>query len=220
MKKALTALALTASLVAAGAAFGEDPEDTETPVTAETTENNEHAESADPMSGNTEFFIGQMYLTDFFAPVDEPASFGFEIDFAPKKSPVHVALGMNFAGQTERVAGTYFGETGKVGVGFMEFSAGFVWLPVKKAVVRPYLGAGVLRTFAFVGAGSDYWIDGDADQSFGFYGNAGVFFKVGDTFNIGIDGRFVRGTSITLAGFEGDVDYDQVSLLLGFSWGQ
>jgi hypothetical protein len=172
------------------------------------------------MSGNTQFFIGQVYLGDYWTPVDEPASFGFEVDFAPKKSPVHVALGMNFASETERVAGPYFAQTGKVGVGFLEFSAGFVWQPVRKAVVRPYLGAGVLRTFAFVGAGSDYWIDGETDQSFGFYGNAGIFFKVGDTFNIGIDGRFVRGTSITLAGFQGDVDYDQVSLLLGFSWGR
>lgn len=206
MKHGFNVFALVAALVAAGAVFAED---TPSPAPAD-----------DPMSGNTQFFIGQTYLSDFWAPVDEPASFGFEVDFAPKKSPVHVALGMNFAGETERVAGTYFGETGKVGVGFLEFSAGFVWHPVKKAFARPYLGAGVLRTFAFIGAGTDYWISGETDQSFGFYGNVGIFFKVGDTFNIGIDGRLVRGTSITLAGIDGNVDYSQVSLLLGFSWGE
>jgi hypothetical protein len=122
MKTKLTVLALAASLVAAGAAFAEDPEDPEDTETPQATETNEHVESADSMAGNTQFFIGQTYLTDFFAPVDEPASFGFEVDFAPKKSPVHVALGMNFAGQTERVESPYFGETGRVGAGFLEFS--------------------------------------------------------------------------------------------------
>ena len=215
MRQGLAVLALTASLVAAGATFAEDPEEPPAAAAPASVESDD-----DAMSGNVEFFIGQAYLEDFFAPVDEPASFGFEVDFAPKKSPVHVALGMNFAGQTERVSTPYFGETGTVGAGFVEFSAGFVWLPVKKSFVRPYLGAGVLRTIAFVGSGSDYWIDGDTDSSFGFYGNAGIYFKVGSSFNIGLDGRITRGTSISLAGLDGDVDYAQVSLLLGFSWGE
>ena len=49
--------------------------------------------------------------------------------------------------------------------------------------------------------------------------NVGIFFKVGDTFNIGFDGRIVRGTDVTFGGIETDVDYEQASLLLGFSWG-
>lgn len=195
MKHGLTALALTAAVLVA------------------------HPASADGMAGNTQFFIGQTYLHDFWKPLDEPASFGFEVDFAPEKSPVHVALGFNIAGDTQKVSTPYFGETGKVGAGFVEFSAGFLYHPVKKAVVRPYLGGGILRTFAGIGSGSDFWSGGDGDQSFGFYGNAGVFFKVGDTFNIGLDGRIVRGTSLTIAGQDVNVDYGQASLLLGFSWG-
>jgi hypothetical protein len=174
---------------------------------------------ADGMAGNTQFLIGQTYLHDFWKPLDEPSSFGVEVDFAPEKSPVHVALGFNVAGDSKHVSVPYFGQTGHVGAGLAEFSAGFVWHPVKKAVVRPYIGAGIVRIFAGVGSGSDFWSGGDTDQSFGFYGNAGVFFKVGDTFNIGLDGRIVRGTSISLAGLDGNVDYGQASLLLGFSWG-
>lgn len=219
MRYATTAVALALTLFAWGAAPAQDTQPETPPGGTAPAAPTEPAEEDDGMAGNVEFFIGQAYLTDFFAPVDEPASFGFEVDFAPKKSPVHVALGMNFAGETKHVTGTYFDQTGKVGAGFVEFSAGFVWQPVRKSIVRPYLGGGVVRMFAFVGEGSDYWIDGDNDQSFGFYGNAGLYFKVGDTFNIGIDGRAVRGTNITLAGIEGDVDYNQVSLLLGFSWG-
>jgi hypothetical protein len=219
MKHGIAVLALVATLGAGAASWAQETPPEAPPEGATPAPPPAPAEDDDSMTGNVQFFIGQAYLTDFFAPLDEPASFGFEVDFAPKKAPVHVALGMNFAGQTKRVSGTYFDQTGKVGAGFLEFSVGFVWLPVKRSVVRPYLGAGVVREFAFVGSGSDYWVDGDADTSFGFYGNAGIYFKVGPAFNIGIDGRFVRGTTITLAGIEGDVDYNQVSLLLGFSWG-
>jgi outer membrane protein W len=91
---------------------------------------------------------------------------------------------------------------------------------VKKAIARPYLGAGVLTMFASVDAGANAWNGGDSDHSFGFYGNAGLFFKVGSSFNIGIDGRIVRGTSVTLAGTELDANYERASMLFGFSWGE
>jgi hypothetical protein len=172
------------------------------------------------MAGNVQFLIGQTYLSDFWKPLDEPAAFGIEVDFAPKKSPVHVALATNVSTDSAQVSSPFFGETGHVAVGFIEFSAGFVWLPVKHAVARPYLGAGVLTILAAVDAGANAWNGGDTDQSFGFYGNAGIFFKVGDSFNIGLDGRLVRGTSLTLAGQEVDADYERASLLLGFSWGE
>jgi opacity protein-like surface antigen len=86
--------------------------------------------------------------------------------------------------------------------------------------VRPYVGGGALRIFASTDSGANAWNGGDDDTSFGFYGNAGVYFKVGDHFNIGLDGRIVRGTKILLVGVEGDADYEQLSMLIGFSWGK
>jgi hypothetical protein len=209
VKRGITAFVLAAAALTTGRAVAQDEE----PAAVEV------APSEDGMTGNTQFFIGQVYFGDQWTPIDKPASFGFDVDFAPKKSWVHVALGFNIAGEDAHVASPFFGETGHVGVGFVEFSAGFLVHPVKKAPVRPYFGAGIVRTFAGVGSGSDFWSGGDTDQTFGYYGNAGIFFKVGDVFNIGIDGRIVRGTDVTLAGIETDVDYEQASLLLGFSWG-
>jgi hypothetical protein len=178
------------------------------------------AASAEGMSGNVQFLIGQRYLGDFWEPLDRPMMFGVEVDFAPESSPVHVALGVSMAGDQQTVTTPFFGETGEVEDGFFEFSTGFVWLPMKKGFVRPYLGAGIVILGAGVGTNFDFWDAGDGDHSFGFYGNAGLFFKVGDTFNIGFDGRIVEGTSITLVGQEGDADYTQASLLLGFSFGK
>ncbi len=205
MKNEFLALLLTAMLVVGSPAFAED-----TPTAA----------SNDGMEGNVQFLIGQNYLGDVWQPLDRPAVFGVEVDFAPKKSPVHVALASSVSGDSASVASPYFGHTGHVAVGFVEFSTGFIWLPVKHAIARPYLGAGALTLIAGVDAGANAWNGGDSDQTFGFYANAGLFFKVGSSFNIGFDGRIVRGTSITLAGTKLDADYERASLLLGFSWGE
>ena len=205
MKHGLCALCLAATLVAGRAALAEDA-----PATA----------GNDGMEGNVQFLIGQNYLGDVRQPLDQPAVFSVEVDFAPKKSPVHVALASSVSGDSASVVNPYYGQTGHVAVGFVEFSAGFIWLPVKHAIARPYLGAGALTLIAGVDAGANAWNGGDADQSFGFYANAGLFFKVGDSFNIGFDGRIVRGTSITIAGTKVDADYERASLLVGFSWGE
>lgn len=191
---------------AGGAAFAEDP-----PATEPTT-------SANDMEGNVQFLVGQRYLGDFWTPLDEPMIFGMNIDFAPASSPVHVALGFSIGGDQQRVSTPFFGDTGKVEDGFLEFSAGFVWLPVKKAFARPYIGAGVVLAGAGIGSQFGFWDSGETDHSFGFYGNLGIYFKVGESFNIGMDGRIVRGTSVTLFGREGDADYEQASLLLGCSF--
>lgn len=90
---------------------------------------------------------------------------------------------------------------------------------MKRAIVRPYLGAGILKMYVATGSNWGFFGNSENDDSFGFYGNAGVFFKVGDRFNIGVDGRIVRGTKLTLAGIDVDADYEQASVLLGFSWG-
>lgn len=214
MKRGINALLLAAALMAAGRVIAQD--EPETPPAPEPVE---AAPSEDGMTGNTNFFIGQAWLQDQWAPIDEPASFGFETDFGPKKSWIHVALGFNIAGDSQEVPGTLFGESGDVGVGFLEFSAGFLIHPVKKAPVRPYIGGGIVRTFAGIGSDWAFGSGGDTDSTFGFYGNAGVFFMVGDSFHIGIDGRIVRGTDVSFSGFDTDVDYEQASLLLGFSWG-
>ena len=212
MKPGVTVVVLAAALVTAGAAWAEDPP---SPEPAE-----ENTSSSDGMTGNVQFLIGQTYLSDFWKPVDEPASFGVEVDFGPSKSLVHVAMAWSGSTDSGTVTTPYFGRTGHVAVGFLEFSAGFLVHPVRKAFVRPYFGAGALRVFASTDSGANAWNGGDNDQSFGFYANAGIFFKVGDHFNIGFDGRIVRETKILLVGVEGDADYEQINMLIGFSWGK
>ena len=175
------------------------------------------APRAADMTGNVQFLIGQRWLSDDWRVANEAGVFGVEVDFAPVTSPVHVALSMQLAGDDSTLPGPL--TSGDVNAGCFEFSAGFLWLPVKKAIVRPYIGGGGLTMAA--ATGNDFLLFGADEhaQSFGFYGNAGVFFKVGDHFNIGVDGRIVRETNFELGPIERDGDYEQVSFLIGFSWG-
>lgn len=176
------------------------------------------ASRAAEMSGNVQFLIGQRWLSDAWRAVDEPSVFGVEVDFAPQTSPVRVALGLQISGDSSTLPGPITG-SGDVDVGFFELSAGFLWHPVKKAIVRPYIGGGIVTIGAATGTDLVFFGADESDQSFGFYGNAGVFFKVGDHFNIGLDGRIVRETEFELGPTEIDGDYEQAALLIGFSWG-
>jgi hypothetical protein len=175
---------------------------------------------AEDMSGNVQFLVGQRWLGDDWKPVNQPAIFGVEVDFAPASSPIRVALANMISGDSAHIPGSVLGRTGDLNVAFFELSAGFLWVPLRKGVARPYIGAGVVLMGAGVGTDWNFWDSGDHDHSFGFYENVGVYFKVGDTFNIGMDGRFVQGTKFQFAGQDVDGDYEQASLLLGFSWGK
>ena len=174
--------------------------------------------AAADMSGNVQFLVGQRWLSDAWDAVDEPSVFGVEVDFAPQTSPIRVALGVQMAGDSSTLPGPIAGSD-DIDVGFFELSAGFLWHPVKKAIARPYIGGGVLTMGAATGTDLVFFGADESDQSFGFYGNAGIFFKVGEHFNIGIDGRIVRETEFDFGAVEIDGDYEQAALLIGFSWG-
>ena len=88
MKHGLSAFFFAATLLAGSAAFADETPSDETPAVA----------SDDGMAGNVQFLLGQAYLGDFWKPFDRPSLFGVEVDFAPKKSPVRVALAMNIFG--------------------------------------------------------------------------------------------------------------------------
>jgi hypothetical protein len=104
-----------------------------------------------------------------------------------------------------------------------EFDAGVRWLIYKKGKVFPYVGAGV----GVIGAA----LEGDfgfgnvdaGDASLGFWADAGVFFRLGKAFNIGIDLRY-SDASVDLDFGSGFVAQDvnaggfSYGLLVGFGW--
>jgi hypothetical protein len=171
------------------------------------------------MDGNVHFFLGQRDLGGEWDPVDTQVASGVQVDFGQPSWPVHLAFGLQGSADESRVFDPVVGAnadlTGSVG----EVSAGVLWLPSKGGSVRPYVGGGL----AAVGGQVEYDYGGfdidDDDQSVGFYANGGVYFKLGPRFHIGFDLRVLLGTEVELLATQGDADYTQLSLLLGFSWG-
>ena len=99
----------------------------------------------------------------------------------------------------------------------LSFGVNKIWKP--KGGIRPYIGGGL----ASVGVAGevDGWMFGgsdDTDQSFGTYVHGEVFWRLGSRFNIGFAARAMLGTEVTLFGVEGDADYVQFGMVLGFGW--
>ena len=56
------------------------------------------------------------------------------------------------------------------------------------------------------------------DQSFGYYLNGGVFWRLGKRFNIGLDLRYLGGAEVTVLDVDFSPNYMQAGLILGFGW--
>jgi len=85
---------------------------------------------------------------------------------------------------------------------------------------HPFVGGGIASVVATLDLESVPFSLGqdDDDQSLGAYFHVGVFSRLGSRFNIGVDGRFLGGTDLTLFDEDTDVDYVQLGLVLGFGW--
>lgn len=149
---------------------------------------------------------GRKLDKDQWDPTEEQGVFGVEFSEEPRSERIGFELGL----MASRDEATLFG-TGVTG------SASELYGGIRKTfgqeTVHPYLGAGL----AFIqgkievdGAGSD------DDNSLAGYAHAGVDVDLGNSFVLGLDVRALFGSDITLAGVDGDVDYTQVALRLGW----
>ena len=173
--------------------------------------------------GNANFTIGERSLGDEWGPLDGQLMLGATVDWGPDDWPVHFAWGLNASADSEE---EYYGN-GEISAAIAELSFGALWLPIRNKAVRPYLGAGIAST-SVVYELDYYWgysRDVD-DQDFSYYANAGVYWRLGPRFNLGIDLRYGWGSEFDLSfetkfeeQYRVEGDYLAFSLLLGFGWG-
>lgn len=167
--------------------------------------------------GHVNFFLGQKSLdSDDWAPIDDQFEFGAVMSFGQDAWPVHIAVDvLASVGQEDLGGGTFTGSTFEVDAGVRK-----IW---KKGKTLPYVGAGV----SVVGAAAKLetpFGDTDGDGSgFGFWAGGGVFWRLGERFNIGLDVRY-SDAKVDLDFGSGVVARDvnagglQYGLLLGFGW--
>jgi hypothetical protein len=168
--------------------------------------------------GNVNFLLGAKSLNSSdWSPNDNQVAFGAVMSFGEKDWPVHIAGDVLFSFDETTSGGV---ET--TGVTF-EFDPGIRWLILKKGTVFPYIGGGV----GIIGAAAkveETFVSVDAaDATLGFWTDAGVFFRLGSNFNVGLDLRYSTA-EVDLDFGAGVVAQDvnaggfTVGVLMGFGW--
>ena len=139
------------------------------------------------------------------------------VDFGGKTWPINIALG--YYESQDSGARANFPILGDVDMegNVSEWSVG-IYKKWEAGSARPFLGGGVSFVDAEAEVESILGSVDDSDSSNGVYLEGGIFWRLGEVFNLGLSGRIVEATDVTLFDIEGDADYYQVGALLGFGW--
>jgi len=178
-----------------------------------------HAES----TGHVNFFLGQKSLdSGDWDPVDEQGEFGVVMSFGRDDWPVHIAVDLLGSTDEGEIFDTLVGEidvtgsTVEIGLGVRK-----IW-STKRA--HPYVGGGLALLSAEAELDSSFG-DADADDdTVGGWVGGGVFWRLGQRFNIGADVRWSSGeVDLDFGGgvpVASDVEAGgfHLGLLLGFGW--
>jgi len=171
-------------------------------------------------AGNANFLIGGRALDeDQWEPVDQHGVFGVTVDFGGADWPVHIEAGFYASADEETVFDDTLLLEADLTAAVAEFCFGVnkTFEPGEK--IRPFIGGGLASVAADAELDSEILgsVDDD-DSSLAAYVHGGVFWRLGKRFNIGLDGRIVTGTDLTLFEEDIDADYVQLGLVLGFGW--
>jgi hypothetical protein len=165
--------------------------------------------------GNANFILGGRGLDkDFWEPANGQFVIGAQVDFGKMDWPIHLETGMQVSVGGEE---DFFGTADVYGsVAELDFGVNKTW--ELKGPARPFIGGGLAAVGASITIEAPLNDIDDDDDSGGAYFHGGVFWRIGSRFNIGIDGRVLVGTNITLFGEDGDADYAQLGMILGWGW--
>lgn len=160
--------------------------------------------------GNVNFVLGQRSLDNDFDPVDDQTAIGGTVDWSVSDWPINLEAGGHYSSEDDRIHGI------DVEASVLELSFGVnkTWEVGSSGNMFPFVGGGLSAVTTAVEVGSE---DED-DTSFGLYAHGGIFWRLGEKFNIGVDGRLLRGAEADFDGGSIDVEYTQLSLILGWGW--
>lgn len=162
---------------------------------------------------NVTLVLGSRELGDefFWQPLDEQDNIGIEIDTYTPGS-LGFEFGLHLADASESVLGVPL-ESDTLE---LNFGGRKTW-GQDLGGLHPFVGGGAALIVTTIDIGNGF-LD-DSDGGLGFYLHGGAYYTIGDSFNLGFDYRKLFGTDIEFTGFvPTDVDYDQLSFTVGFSF--
>jgi len=172
----------------------------------------------DEWTGDVNISIGRRNLNpDNWKPVEGQTALGIDANFGKKEWPVRILLGASSSignGTVSDSGGSYDVE-GKT----TELSAG-ARVGRSYSGFTPYLAAGASWITAEVASNPNTSVKKSATDSFkpGYFITGGVTYRFQKIFNIGVAARYLGWTDVTLFGANGDADYIQYSLVIGWGW--
>jgi hypothetical protein len=151
-------------------------------------------------------YLGQRSLDeDDWSPVEDQGA--LQLEYASESPDAAVGWEVGLGGSSDDDTFGGFDVTGSTAELY-----GGVRKTFGSGTVRPYVGGGL----SFINAEVEVGSASEDDSSVAMYLHGGVQFLLGDSFALGLDLRALLGSDITIAGVDGDADYGQAALTLGW----
>ncbi len=164
-------------------------------------------------AGNMNFFLGSKALDENdWEPVESQGEFGIMIDFGGESWPVHLAVDLMVSATEETVGWfDYKGATTELDIGIRK--------PFDIGNMHPFVGGGI----GFMSGAYEVGGIGECDGSgTGFWADAGIYWTLGTSFNLGFDARVSSADAEFTCTGGGTVDVDvgggHFGLILGYHW--
>ena len=180
------------------------------------------ASAQDQWTGNINVFLGQKSLDkDDWEPIEKQSEFGIEVDFRKKDWPVNIAIDIlhSWAEDTVSLTDPFTGPYDmKVTGNTTEFNIGIRKIWDEFSSVRPFIGGGLSYIRAeFEGTIPGLGSASDSDTGVGIWLGGGVYFTLGEHFNIGVELKY-SDAEVTLFDVDGDAGGTHYGLLAGYHW--
>ncbi|HKQ98806.1 MAG TPA: hypothetical protein VJV75_13090 [Candidatus Polarisedimenticolia bacterium] len=160
--------------------------------------------------GNANFLLGARSAgsEEFWGDEQDQSVAGIMVDFGYEGWPIHLCLSnMDSSSDNEDNDGSI----SEIAIGVLKVWEG-------KGTIRPYVGGGVANVIASFSTDVGFGDLVQHDSTGGLYIDAGVFWRTGKRFNVGIGARLMTLADVEIQGVRGDADYTQVHILAGWGW--
>lgn len=187
------------------------------------------ASHAQSWTGNINAVLGVKTLDeDDWKPAEEQDELGILVDFGPASWPVAFAAGVRRSNADETVGDPLTTGSVRLEAEILELSFGVrkIWTPTR--TLRPYIGGGVTRISAEatghftivvfdppVNFTLEMIVGPEDDDAIGPWVGGGLYWTLGDAFNIGLDLRY-SSAEVSLFDVDADAGGTHAGLMLGY----
>jgi len=166
------------------------------------------------LAGDLNLFVGAKALSEEdWSPLDSHTELGLQGSWGATTWPVAIATDVYGSFDSQDVLGIDTkASTAELNVGVRK-----IWRVGSRQQVHPFIGGGIAAIKGkFEGTSGGVTVSDD-DNGVGGWLGGGVFWRLGQSFNLGMDLRFSSAT-IELYGVEGNAGGGHFGLLAGFGW--